>query len=1244
MVEAAKGTFSLDIPFAYLFADRPLEYCLPEMPHPASTNRPQQEQEQEQNRSALNAAPMPQMPLIFTPPPPIAQAAAMPLAPTGTILPPHPLPPISSTMVARGSKRPPENAGNPIHQQIAPYPMYAPLARTPYAALPTMNLPVANKGTTLTDTRSPQFMEAGKGKVTSSKNRRRKGNLKSRRMSSDVAKSTTPKTSMIIVSDEAPDRITNPLIEPLPPRNTVEFVHGAELYCAMDLVFHRPDTYPLSYLARILGFDVPVASENREFPTPLPDVETLPLLAARKDDPFFEIPNEESKIHFKQVNAKGQDKDDHLTLDYMDPIYSKLLQKGYSFNMLQPCTTTLVTKFAAKQKEQGATRHNVVKMAQSMLPNWDGDWTFSDWIAAKTDDKDASTTHWTIDGKIVFSNPPAHAFGIIASYKGKPRAILKYQFKWYQISNDMRESELVMALQGIGQPTTEPVTVREYASSSPAKAYIQGVAASTSPNTDFNTMATLTTDAAASESLEETGPKSIENESLATKDGSTLQQPMEQTQNMKPQPSTTCDEAKEPAVAQEPKVDVEAKAKLIDLLPVSSLAGDSVVLVMFAMALEHTRACGVWYSLWDKPRNDMEFNKDCFRMSKMPSQGEGDRDPMVCDLKKCSTKYAFLKMNEKSVGSGEASLPKSRDGYKERWLIRLPNVDEAKACFDAEAMLAVRRATRGIVVKPPSRMFTGATGKAQEVTVGIRAVLDAGAYNEEAVKLLELHNSAPGKELQIPQRTEMESNVEILKCFPLKGAKNTDDSKESEILVDLKNKQEELAAAEKALEPRLRQLMSKVINERLEYEKPESRQKRADAERLLDEHRKAVERRKDMDQKLQEQLEQDMNAVCSICGDGEVTPDNQILFCEACDVPVHQICYGIKDVPKGDYYCVACRYFKRDKMNVNKNPSATRVPSPVLPIRCELCPVKQGAYIRTESPKNAPEKIPTKWVHMACAKWQGLNFVEKSNPECVEDVSSLKIYFRRLDYACDICQGKRGAYHECYYEGCNKWMHMSCAMACGMCEVNYGEDVEGEATEKPWTLMCSEHSAVDKKESETKPVSIEELICAAKEFPEEPMPEAPPPRNRVFNKLSGAERARALANPEYEQAILEELLTKKFAGVRCECCDIEDNGIGLQRCSSCWNTVCTSCRLTEDDNSAEQKYFTCFSCQYIQENTKEGKEFEHPRCGLCSQNGGLLLNGIAKPVGRLSYWKQNPKLFEKSIFGKKLWTHYTCAL
>ena len=51
---------------------------------------------------------------------------------------------------------------------------------------------------------------------------------------------------------------------------------------------------------------------------------------------------------------------------------------------------------------------------------------------------------------------------------------------------------------------------------------------------------------------------------------------------------------------------------------------------------------------------------------------------------------------------------------------------------------------------------------------------------------------------------------------------------------------------------------------------------------------------------IEEDYEDDQPCAC--CIDGTVYDDNEILLCDKCDVPVHQSCYGITQIPEGDWY------------------------------------------------------------------------------------------------------------------------------------------------------------------------------------------------------------------------------------------------------------------------------------------------------------------------------------------------------
>lgn len=94
------------------------------------------------------------------------------------------------------------------------------------------------------------------------------------------------------------------------------------------------------------------------------------------------------------------------------------------------------------------------------------------------------------------------------------------------------------------------------------------------------------------------------------------------------------------------------------------------------------------------------------------------------------------------------------------------------------------------------------------------------------------------------------------------------------------------------------------------------------------------------------------DGTCVVCFDGQSPESNPIIFCDRCDLAVHQRCYGVVDVPANEFYCDRCLV-----ETVNRDSVAASTPSSVF---CQLCSLPDGAFKQT---------IDGKWVHVVCALW-----------------------------------------------------------------------------------------------------------------------------------------------------------------------------------------------------------------------------------------------------------------------------------
>ncbi|KAF5369076.1 hypothetical protein D9758_003051 [Tetrapyrgos nigripes] len=141
------------------------------------------------------------------------------------------------------------------------------------------------------------------------------------------------------------------------------------------------------------------------------------------------------------------------------------------------------------------------------------------------------------------------------------------------------------------------------------------------------------------------------------------------------------------------------------------------------------------------------------------------------------------------------------------------------------------------------------------------------------------------------------------------------------------------------------------------------------------------------------------DSTCAICDDSEGENSNAIVFCDGCNLAVHQDCYGIPYIPEGQWLCRKCTV------------------SPENPVSCILCPNEGGAFKQT---------VTGEWVHLLCAIWVPETSV--ANSVVMEPVTGVeKISKQRWKLKCSLCEIREGACIQCAKTSCFLAFHATCA-------------------------------------------------------------------------------------------------------------------------------------------------------------------------------------------------------------------------
>ncbi|RWS31571.1 protein Jade-1-like protein, partial [Leptotrombidium deliense] len=207
-------------------------------------------------------------------------------------------------------------------------------------------------------------------------------------------------------------------------------------------------------------------------------------------------------------------------------------------------------------------------------------------------------------------------------------------------------------------------------------------------------------------------------------------------------------------------------------------------------------------------------------------------------------------------------------------------------------------------------------------------------------------------------------------------------------------------------------------------------------------------------------IEYDDHIICDVCRSPDAEDGNEMVFCDSCNICVHQACYGIVSIPEGEWLCRPCKEFG-SQANVS----------------CALCPNVGGAF--------KPTTGTSQWAHVSCALW-----VPEVSIGCVstmEPITKVKqIPASRWNLICQICNIKKGAPIQCSVKTCKVSYHVTCAFNQKLkMKAIVEEDISGVKLKS----YCHKHSEVedysDKKDAiESNKTQREIEIATSIQIPE----------------------------------------------------------------------------------------------------------------------------------------------------------------
>ena len=245
-------------------------------------------------------------------------------------------------------------------------------------------------------------------------------------------------------------------------------------------------------------------------------------------------------------------------------------------------------------------------------------------------------------------------------------------------------------------------------------------------------------------------------------------------------------------------------------------------------------------------------------------------------------------------------------------------------------------------------------------------------------------------------------------------------------------------------------------------------------------------------------IEYDEDIACDVCRSPECEDGNEILFCDVCDVAVHQACYGVQKVPIGSWVCKPCTQLLSD-------------------CPCLLCSTRGGAMKQTKS------KGIKGWVHMSCALW--IPEVGIGNVERMEPITKIEtITPGRWNLLCYLCKEKQGACIQCSVKSCVTAFHVTCGFDNNLHMQTVWDDSAPDGVRH--VCYCSKHTEKRSVRSPRKPSPLKS--------PQNPSPCTTPSKSSSGSRAKEQEerenlrqnRLRGMEEEFYKYADAEDLASE----------------------------------------------------------------------------------------------------------------------